>query len=105
LTKRIFRPIELGHDTENELDYNVSGKDSFGTLACRSRNEIGEQKMPCLFQLLPKGLYKEKLFPPFQVYSFSCVAFLQNLYQTNITKYITIIKDNATLKQVRKCNR
>ena len=68
LTKRIFRPIELGHDTENELDYNFSGKDSFGTLACRSRNEIGEQKMPCLFQLLPKGLYKEKLFFPFQVY-------------------------------------
>ena len=56
MSQRIFRPINLG-STENELDYNVSGKASFGTLACSGKNEIGEQKMPCLFQLLPKGIF------------------------------------------------
>ena len=56
MSQRIFRSINL-RNTENELDYNVSGKTSFGTLACTGKNEIGEQKMPCLFQLLPKGIF------------------------------------------------
>ena len=53
----IFRPTDLD-DTTNELEYNVSDKGSFGTISCRGKNEIGEQKTACLFQLLPKGTYK-----------------------------------------------
>ena len=56
MSQQIFRPINLSN-TKSELDYDVSGKASFGTLACTGKNEIGEQKMPCLFQLLPKGIF------------------------------------------------
>ena len=61
MSQQIFRPINLSN-TRSELDYDVSGKASFGTLACTGKNEIGEQKMPCLFQLLPKGILYFLLF-------------------------------------------
>ena len=65
MSQQIFRPINLSN-TRSELDYDVSGKASFGTLACTGKNEIGEQKMPCLFQLLPKGILYFLLL--FQIY-------------------------------------
>ena len=55
-----FRPINLGN-SQSELDYVVSGNESFGTLSCSGKNEIGQQKAPCLFQVLPKGNQKEYL--------------------------------------------
>ena len=66
----IFRAINLGN-TESELNYDVSSKASFGTLACTGKNDIGEQKMPCLFQLLPKGI----------LCSFSCYfKYIQHIF-------------------------
>ena len=53
-----FRAINLGN-SQSELDYVVSGNESFGTLSCSGKNEIGQQKAPCLFQVLPKGNQKE----------------------------------------------
>ena len=55
-----FRAINLGN-SQSELDYVVSGNESFGTLSCSGKNEIGQQKAPCLFQVLPKGNQKEYL--------------------------------------------
>ena len=66
----IFRPTDLD-DTTNELEYNVSDKGSFGTISCRGKNEIGEQKTACLFQLLPKGTYKNFFLQNFQRFSFA----------------------------------
>ena len=73
----IFRPTDLD-DTTNELEYNVSDKGSFGTISCRGKNEIGEQKTACLFQLLPKGTYKNFFFAKFPTL-FICSFLLQNL--------------------------
>ena len=80
MSQQIFRTINLSN-TKSELDYDVSGKASFGTLACTGKNEIGEQKMPCLFQLLPKGIFRTFCY------------YFSNISQTSFKSF----KENKTL--------
>jgi hypothetical protein len=44
----------------NELIYTPKGERDYGTLACWGRNSIGKQIEPCLFQIVPAGMYSNK---------------------------------------------
>ena len=52
-----YRLNNNGNPSTNQLNYNVTSKSAFGTLTCSARNEIGDQKTPCLFQIMPKGIF------------------------------------------------
>lgn len=54
-------------ETVNELIYTPKGERDYGTLACWGTNSIGKQMEPCLFQVVPAGMYK------FQRFTFSRV--------------------------------
>lgn len=58
-----FRPFFLAFkgliiETVNELIYTPKGERDYGTLACWGTNSIGKQMEPCLFQVVPAGMYK-----------------------------------------------
>lgn len=44
-------------ETVNELIYTPKGERDYGTLACWGTNSIGKQMEPCLFQVVPAGMY------------------------------------------------
>lgn len=44
-------------ETVSELIYTPKNEREYGTLACWSRNSIGKQTEPCLFQVVPAGNY------------------------------------------------
>lgn len=46
-------------ETVNELIYTPKGERDYGTLACWGTNSIGKQMEPCLFQVVPAGMYSE----------------------------------------------
>jgi hypothetical protein len=46
-------------ETVNELIYTPKGERDYGTLACWGTNSIGKQMEPCLFQVVPAGMYKQ----------------------------------------------
>ena len=56
-----YRLSNNGNPSTNQLSYNVTSKSAFGTLACSARNEIGDQNTPCLFQIMPKGIFRTYL--------------------------------------------
>jgi hypothetical protein len=45
-------------ETVNELIYTPKGERDYGTLACWGTNSIGKQMEPCLFQVVPAGMYR-----------------------------------------------
>lgn len=45
----------------NELIYTPKGERDYGTLACWAKNPIGKQMEPCLFQIVPAGMYRQAL--------------------------------------------
>lgn len=45
----------------NELIYTPKGERDYGTLACWGKNPIGKQTEPCLFQIVPAGMYRHAL--------------------------------------------
>jgi hypothetical protein len=45
-------------ETVNELIYTPKGERDYGTLACWGTNSIGKQMEPCLFQVVPAGMYQ-----------------------------------------------
>lgn len=49
-------------ETVNELIYTPKGERDYGTLACWGTNSIGKQMEPCLFQVVPAGMYKYKIY-------------------------------------------
>lgn len=48
-------------ETVNELIYTPKGERDYGTLACWGTNSIGKQMEPCLFQVVPAGMFKSSL--------------------------------------------
>ncbi len=57
LIKILFMNIGMIMETVNELIYTPKGERDYGTLACKGSNSIGKQIEPCLFQVVPAGLY------------------------------------------------
>lgn len=49
-------------ETVNELIYTPKGERDYGTLACWGTNSIGKQMEPCLFQVVPAGMYKFSIY-------------------------------------------
>lgn len=48
-------------ETVNELIYTPKGERDYGTLACWGTNSIGKQMEPCLFQVVPAGMYSSSI--------------------------------------------
>ena len=45
------------YDTHSIISYTPKTTLDYGALLCVAENEIGTQRIPCLFQIVPAGLY------------------------------------------------
>lgn len=41
--------------TRSVLTYIPQSQSDYGTILCWARNELGQQKVPCVFQIIPYG--------------------------------------------------
>jgi len=61
------------------LRYHLRSEEDFGTLLCWAHNAIGAAERPCVYQLVPAGLF---VLPCFYTLN-QCVPFYLHLYKTN----------------------
>ena len=68
--------VEIYHLSRSALTYSPSSQQDYGTILCFANNQVGRQREPCQFHVIPAGKlgsYKipHVVYPAIPLYSFT----------------------------------